>query len=875
MSRLTVLWRNLFQRRRVEEDLDREIRSYQSLLEDEKARLGADPREALLDLGGREQIKEQVRDVQVGATLAAIAAEARQSFRGLRRNPGLSILAVLMLALGMGASTVVFSIFHSVLLRPLPFRDPDRIVQLWESRLDRGWTQASFTRANFWDVRAQNHTFDEVAAFHDAELNLTGDGPAERVDCAIVAVGFLRVLGISPLLGRDFSYEEEQPGAPGVVLLGHRFWSARFGADPSVLGRTLRLDGRPYTVIGVLPAGDPLLESQAYAPMTRPSQANRTSFELSVLGRMKPGVTVETARADLQRIAGSIAEHYPKDAKGIDFTVASSSEWRVRPATRLALQVLLGAVAFLLLIACLNLANLLLARGMSRKREIAVRTALGAGRARLARFVIMESLVLSVCGALLGLGFAYAGLRGLQSLEIRGIPRLDDANLNPWVLSFAVAVAILTGLLAGLAPALHSPAAGIASALREGDRQTGSRGQSRLRAILVTGEVALSFLLLVGAGLLIRSFSQMMHTARGFETDNRLVFTVGIPDSYRERGQGKQILDRLFERLAAAPQVLAVGAVSHRPVEGINPGMGIVAASQQGLAGRDIPWATWRVVTPGYFRAMGLRLLKGRVLEPGDPSVWVEPGQPAPHRRVVISDRLAKLLFPTEDPIGKQVLMWRGQSNREAEVVGVVSDMRERGLNSNPTLAVYLPYAANALPGEIVVHTRGNPTDFTPTARSLVAGLDPNLPVADARSLDEVVNRSVAPQRFNTILLGVFSALALLLATTGIYGVLSYSMSRRTSEIGLRVALGASAPSILRMALAQGMRPVLAGLVLGAIGAFWLSRYFATLLFNVKPLDALTYAGVALLLILAALLACYIPGRRATRIDPAIALRIE
>jgi putative ABC transport system permease protein len=366
-----------------------------------------------------------------------------------------------------------------------------------------------------------------------------------------------------------------------------------------------------------------------------------------------------------------------------------------------------------------------------------------------------------------------------------------------------------------------------------------------------------------------------MSVNRGFQTENRLLFSVSMPNAYWEKGVGKQFLDRFFERLSAVGDVISAGAVSHRPVEGGNPGMGIASSSRQELSGRDVPWAGWRVVSPGYFRAVGLPLLGGRLLEEGDKPVWAEPGQPEPVRRVVISERLAKRLFPNENAVGKHAILWKGQSGGDAEVVGVVGDMRERGLASSPTLTVYLPYGRRALVSEFVIHTRGNPLALVPTVRSIVAGLDPNLPIADVRSFDQVVHRSVAPQRFNTILLGVFSGLALLLATIGIYGVLAYGVRRRTAEIGLRVALGASRSSILQMTIAQGMRPVLTGLALGAVGAWWLSRYFAALLFGIRPFDGLTYLVVAALLLATALIACYLPGRRAMRIDPAVSLRIE
>ncbi len=877
--RMKTLWRNLARRRQVEADLDEEIRSYQSMLEDERTRAGAHPRaarrEALLELGGAEQIKEEVRDIRLGSGLDSIGAELRQSLRALRRNPGLTAVGAIMLALGMGASTVVFSVFYAALLRPLPFRDADRVVQLWETRQDQSWSQASFTEANFWDVRSQNRTFAEVATYHSGEANLTGDGPAEKVTRSWVSAGFFRTLGVSPVLGRDFSYDEGGGSAPQVVILGNRFWKSRFGADPGILGKTLRLDDRVYTVVGVLPPGEPWIDDQTYVPFAQRPDADRTSFEFDVIARLAPGVSRGAARADLQRIAGVLAQSYPKEDKGIGFRMAPSSTWVAGDATRRALWVLLGAVTFLLLIACLNIANLLLARGISRKREIAVRTALGAGRARLVRFVMMESVLLSGIGAALGLALAYGSLHAIRAIDVRGIPRLADARLNPWVLGFAALIAVLTGVLSGLAPALQAPASGIAASLRDGDRQTGSRAQGRLRTILVTGEVALSFLLLVGAGLLIRSFVELMSVNPGFQTENRLLFSVSMPNSYWEKGVGKEFLDRFFARLAAVPQVIAAGAVSQRPVEGGDPGMGIVSSASPEQAGRNVPWAGWRVVSPGYFRAVGLPLLAGRLFDEADKPVWAERGQPIPQRHVVISRRLAKLIFPNQDAVGKHVILWKGQSGGDAEVVGVVGDMRERGLASEPTLTVYLPYGRNALTTEFVVHTRGNPLVLVPTVRSIVASLDPNLPVADVRSFDEVVRRSVAPQRFNTILLGVFSGLALLLATTGIYGVLSYSMSRRTSEIGLRVALGANGASILRMAVSQGMRPVLAGLALGAVGAAWLSRYFAALLFDVRPLDALTYLAVAALLLAASLAACCLPGLRAMRIDPADALRIE
>jgi putative ABC transport system permease protein len=880
-SRLKTLWRNIARRRMVEDDLAQEIHSYQTMLEDEKAGMGVDPsmvrRAALLEMGGPEQIKESVRDVRLGITLETLATELRQSLRGLSRNKDLTILCTVMLALGIGASTVIFSIFYAALVQPLPFRDTERLMQLWETRQDRGIDQASFAVANFWDVRARNHSFQEVAAYHYDEANLTGLGPAEKVTDISVTSGFFRTLGISPVLGRDFSYADDRNGFDNpIVILGNRFWRSRFGADPNILGKTLRLNGRACTVVGVLPPGEPWLADQIYRPFGYLPNANRGSWEFDVIARLAQGVSLEAAREDLRRLAVTLAKSYPKEDKGIGFSFKPASTWVASDNARHALWVLLGAVAFLLLTACLNVANLLLARGTVRQREIAVRIALGAGRARLVRFVMMESILLSGFGTALGLALAYGSLHLLQALKIPGVPRLADASLNPWVLGFAVLLAILTGVLSGLAPALQTPAGGTATAMRDADHQTGSRGQGRLRSALVMGEVALSFLLLVGAGLLVRSFTELMKVNRGFQTENRLIFSVSMPSSYYENGVGKRFLDRFFERLSALPPVLAAGAVSSRPVEGGNPGMGIDARSAHREPGQAAaPWAGWRIVSPDYFRAIGLPLLRGRVFDERDKPVWPERGQPVSQRRVVISQRLAKLLFPNEDATGKQVLLWKGQSELDAEVIGVVGDSRERGLASDPTFTVYLPYGRNALTPEFVVHTRGNPLAITPSVRAIAANLDPNLPVGDVRSFEEVVHRSVSPQRFNAILLAVFGGLALLLAATGIYGVLAYSMSRRTAEIGLRVALGASRRDILCVTIGQGMRPALLGIALGTLGAWWLSRYIVTLLFGIKPFDFLTYATVAVLLLSTALLACLLPGRRAMLTDPAIALRTD
>ena len=580
--------------------------------------------------------------------------------------------------------------------------------------------------------------------------------------------GFFRTMGVSPLLGRDFFYEEDRPGGQNrVLILGNKFWKNRFGADAQILGKTLRLNDQAYTVVGVLPPGEPWIDDQTYIPLVYSSNANRGSWEYDVVGRLKRGVAPAAAREDLQRVADALIRTYPKEAKGLGFRVAPSSTWVASDSTRTALQVLLAAVIFLLLIGCINVANLLLARGMSRKREIAVRTALGGSGATGA---IRNDGIASAQRVRRGAG---SGDR-LRRLAWDSGVRNRRTKIGPGRLeSVGAGIRGCGGSAHGSSLGSRTRASGAGErdrpcaprGRREPDRKprsgtlTRRTGYGRSRAVLCPAG---------GLGLLIRSFTQLMNVNRGFQTENRLVFSLSMPDSYRRDGIGKQFLDRLLERLTSIPQVRAAGAVSNRPVVGGNPGMGIDASVPRVADRRDVPWAGWRIVTPGYTRAVGLPLLRGRMFDERDKPVWTERGQPPPERRVMISDRLAKLIFPNEEPIGQRVILWKGQSGGDAEVVGVIGDSRERGLARDPALTVYLPYGRIAVPSEVVVHTSGNPMALMSAVRSVVAGMDPNLPITTCGH-SEVVNRSVAPQRFNTILLAVFSGLALLLATAGIW----------------------------------------------------------------------------------------------------------
>ena len=799
-----------------------------------------------------------------------IMRDIRGTIRLLRSQPALSAAIVFMFALGIGATTAIFSVVYGVLLRPLPFPEPDRLVQVYGSRPDRGWNTVSLTEANFWDMRGGNRVFDEFGALHGASFSLTGFEFPERVTAGRVSTGFFRALGVKAAAGRIFEPGEDQPGrGEGLVLLSHTFWSRRFGTDASAVGRALTLDGRSYTIVGILPPGSPWLnDSDIFIPLIQRADANRGSFEYRAIGRMKPGVTFDAALADLQRVARDLEAAYPKDNTGLGATMNPSRTWVANDDLRRTLWVLLGAVCLLLVIACVNVTNLLLARASARARDSALRTALGASRMDLIRERLTESLFYSTAGTALGLLLAHWMLVMLKSLNPGGIPRLNEVALDGWVIAFAALTALFVGLVTGLIPALRTPIGDIVPVLRAGQRgATGDRVQNRMRATFVAVEVALSLILLVGAGLLVRSLLTVLSVDRGFHSDNRMLMTVNIPGSYG-RPRMTQLNAELLARLQEVPGVVSVAAVSGRPMSAGSTGLGIGAADQPDVPGADVPWATWRIVTRDYFKTIGLPLVAGRNFTEQDLI-----GKPW---RAIVSRRVAEMLWPGQNPIGRTVILWKGQGNSRGEVIGVVADMRERGLDSDPTLAVYFPAYGTVMGSmQIVVHTRGRPQDVIPAIRTVVAGVDANLPISNFRTLEEVVTASVATRRMTVLLLVIFAALALVLALAGVYGVLAYSVARRTAEIGVRLALGAEHRGVLRLVVAQGLRPVIAGAVLGLAATFWLSRLMANLLFEIKPNDPLTYGVVVTAILIVGAVACYVPARRVLRVDPAVALRAE
>jgi predicted permease len=797
--------------------------------------------------------------------------DIRHGLRTLGRVPGFAAVAVVTLALGIGANTAIFSVIYSVLLKPLPFPEPERVVQLWMAFPERAIEQTSWSHANFWDARDMVTTFDEVAAVDSGDVNLTGIGDPEKLDGARVSAGFFRVLGVAPVAGRFLRDGEDAPGQDvNVVILSHRFWTRQFGRDPAIVGRTLVLDGVAHRVLGVLPAGTPFLDAaDVFRPLIRTAAPQRGSWEMNALGRVKRGVTIEAARADLQRVMGSLAQQYPDVNRGMSGRLAPVSDVIAGDNTRRALWLLLGAVGFLLLIACVNLTNLLLAKAAGRTREIAIRSALGASRRRIVGLLVAESLVLSAAGATLGLLLAAWTTDALRASNAWGIARLDEVEINRWVLAFTTVVAVLTGVLTGLLPALQTSRSDLAPALREGERGVaGTPRQQRLRAVLVGAQVALTLALLVGAGLLLRSFWSVLSVDRGFQTERRILVELNLPQYYRE-DDGKRaerfVVD--FEsRVRVLPQIVSVAAVSGRPLSQGSTGMGIVAAERPDS--REIPWASWRLITGDYFRTMNVPLRQGRTFDERD--LIARPW------RVVISQRLAERLWPGENAVGREAILWRGQGNRKAEVIGVVGDMRERGLSQPPTLAVYLPvYGSGADHMFYAIHTTASRETLVPMLRAVLSNIDPALPLSNVQTLEEIVSASTASRRFTVVLLSAFAALALALALVGIFGVTSYSVSRQTSEIGVRIALGASHDRVLRFILVQAMTPVLIGIVVGVGAALALSRLIASLLFEVTPRDPLTYVGVTVLLAATAVIACLVPARQALRIDVVSALRAE
>jgi len=802
--------------------------------------------------------------------------DLRYGIRLLLKNPGFSAVAIATLALGIGANTAIFSVVNGVLLRPLPYRDPDRVVLIAEKTT---YPTLSTSYQNYVDWRDQSRSFEAMEATRASTITLTGVGDPERLNCRMATAGLFPMLGVGAQLGRTFLPEEDKANGAPVALLSYGLWQSRFGGSKDILGKPITLDSQPATVIGIMPAGFQVIQpADVYLPftpwaVTLPDDRNWHPG-IFPLARLKPGVSRAQARTEMIGITKRLEAQYPLYNTGKSADVVGLQDQLVQ-SSRPALLLMLGAVSFVLLIACANVANLLLARAAGRGREVAIRSALGAGRGRMIRQLLTESVLLSAAGGLAGLFLAWLALGPLLQLAADSVPQGMPITVDGWVLLFTAAVSLLTGLFFGLVPALRTARLDLRETLNEGGRgATAGPGQQRLRGLLVASEIALAVLLLIGSGLLLRSFTRLQEVAPGFRPDHLLVADLPLSQTaYAQPARRFQFFDRLVERARALPGVRSAAAASFLPVSGGGWGIHFNIKRQPPKGPNDFTAAGYRAISAGYLETLGVPLMQGRLLTPADD----ENARPV----VVINATMLKTFFGNQNPLGK--LMQLGALPDEEvpwmEVVGVVGDVRP-GLGVDPQAEMYLPYrqADKVLPVfqlTLVLRTAGDPLSVSSALRGALAEVDPDQPLVKVRTMEETMAGSVAPSRFRTWLIGIFAGLAVLLAAVGVHGVMSYTVTHRTSEIGVRVTLGAQPRDIFRAIMGEGMKFALLGVGCGLAGGLALSRLMESFLFGVSATDPMTFLGVPILLILVALVASFVPARRATRIDPMRALRYE
>jgi putative ABC transport system permease protein len=800
--------------------------------------------------------------------METLLKDIRYGTRTLFKNRGFTAIAVLALALGIGANTAIFTVVNSVLLRPLPFEKPEQLVMVWEKRMQLGRERNAVSPPDFTDWRAQNQVFEDMAAFTNQGFNLGAGTEPERIQGAGVSPSLFAILRARPRMGRAFDAEEDKPGASPVVIIGSVLWQRSFASDPEIVGKTIKLNEKPYTVVGVMPAGFifPNRRSEIWIPLILSPEdaANRGGHNLTVVARMKDGVTLEQARADMVSIAAQLEQQYQVNT-GHGSNVFSLYD-EVVAGARPALLVLLGAVAFVLLIACANVANLLFARSTARQKEIAIRTALGAGRLRIIRQLLTESVLLGISGGLLGVLLALWGLDLLLAIGENSIPRVKEIRLDGWVLGFSLLISIATGLIFGLVPALQASRPDLNDALKEGSRgASGSLRSNRTRSLFVIAEVAICLVLLIGAGLMIKSFSRLLNVSPGFNPENVLSVNVALSGSrYRDGASVSGFYKQTLERLSALPGVQSASVVTALPMAG-NFGsryFGIEGRPPQ-PPGQGFN-ANTNLATPGYFETMNIPLLEGRDFEEGDVR-----GAPDV---VVINQEAVRRYWPDESPIGQRITF----ENRTRTVIGVVGNVKQSGLDIETRPEMFSPYYQVTVPfGTVLVRTKTDPATMTSAVRGAMQEIDKDLPLYGIKTVSDVISDSVAPRRLNMLLLGIFAGLALVLAAVGLYGVISYSVSQRTREIGIRMALGASHKSVLRLVVGQGIVLASVGVAIGVVASFFLTKFMATLLFGVSPTDPITFVAISVLLIAVSIVASVIPARRAMKVDPMVALRYE
>ena len=790
------------------------------------------------------------------------------------RRPTLTIIAIITLAIGIGANSAIFSAVNALLINPLRFPEPDRILAIWETQPSRGVVRNEVSMANYLDWRAQNQTFEKMGLYRWGSPNLTGLDTPERIQAFLVTGNFLDILGVKPALGRGFVDDENQPGKDSVAILTHGLWQRRFGGDPGIVNKTITLNGYTYTVIGVMPQGFNYpagVELLVPIEITPESARNRRSHAYYVVGRLKPGVSVSQAQTDLATIASRLEKEYAESNTGWGVVVYPIVEDAVR-LYKTAVLALMASVGFVLLIVCANVANLMLARAAGRQKEMALRAALGAGRSRLVRQLLTESVMLALIGGVLGVLIAYWGVDLLRTLNpgkaAQFVPGWDRLGVNPAVLAFNLGLSLLSGLLFGLAPAWQISKTDLNSALKEGGRQS-SFGSHRLRGLLVISEVALSLMLLVSAGLLMRTVLVLLKTEPGFNPNNVMTMKLNLPGTkYKDEAQRSAFYQEVVRRVQSLPGVESAAAVNYLPLGGSNSSDSfLVEGIPDPPPGQEFI-GRYRNCTPDYFRTMEIPVLKGRAFTDQD-----KAGSPPV---IIVNETMAQKYWPDADPIGKRVRFNAPLSEAPwMQVVGVVKDVKH-DLQIPVTTDYYLPHAQDVWSSMVLVaRTKGDPLSVASDMRQQVWSLDKDQPVYDVRTMEEVRAFSVSLYSFSAGSLGVFAVIALLLAAIGIYGVMSYAVMQRTQEIGIRMALGARAADVLKLVVRNGMYLALIGVVAGLAGAFALTRLLQSLLFGVTPTDAVTFAAVTFGLLLVALLACYIPARRATKVDPLVALRYE
>jgi putative ABC transport system permease protein len=876
--------RALFRKRREEQELDEEVRGYLEMATAEKMKQGLSGKEAKrvvrLEQGNGENAKEAVGDASWESSVATFALDLRFAVRMLQKSPGFTAVAVLTLALGIGANTAIFSVVNAVLLRPMPYKDADRLVSVWGQNKPKGYDLDLVSSLDFADWKAQSHSFENMGAATDAMYTLTGAGDPAAVVAYRFSADFFGVLGVPALLGRTFVQEEEHTGKDRVVVLSHRLWMTRFGGDRLVVGRNVVLDGKPYTVMGVMPASFQYPQrTELWTPLSfQPDYAKDRGIRwLRVMARLKPGKTVRQAEVEMQTIASRLEREYPSTNKDQGARLVDLRQLTAGDA-RPALLVLLCCVGLVLLIACSNIGNLLLSRALRRRRELAVRTALGAGRWRLIRQLLTECVLLSLAGGALGTGVAYWAASGLvamfpKTIANLSLPRVESIPLDGRVLGFAFLASAVTGVMFGLAPALLAGRVSPDESLKESGRSgaTGAAGR-KFRNVVVTLEMAMALTLLIAAGLMTKSFARMVSADLGFGTDRVLTFRAVLPQyKYETDLQRLGFHDEALRRIRGLPGVKAAGTVTFLPLSGWWGTREVSVAGRPALPGVKNPSPVWSSVSPAYFRAMRIELVKGREFTDTDNKTGADVA--------ILSSGLARTLWPNDDPIGRQVMV--EGFGKPKEVIGVVGDVHQLGIahpgeNFDPTSEVYVPYAQAAAPIIcFVVRTAGDPLDAVNQVRQEISTVDKQQPISFVESMDQLASESVALPRADMVLLAVFAGMALVLAAIGIYGVLSYSANQRTKEIGVRITLGARRKDVLRLVIGEGVRLTAVALVVGIVSAAGFARVLGSLLYGVKPVDPEIFLGVPIALACVALVACYLPARRAARLNPVTALRCE